>query len=173
MLNILAIAVVTSLLATGMVMAQDRPDDRSSRSEERDARSEEQDPRPEAPSGDHRPAPNPGHRPIRPRPPPPQRPALPSWGHRPPHHFLSEGRWRPSLHTPAFRYPPGFSYRRLIPGAIVPPVFLAAPYFYDNYASLGLGPPPTGYRWVRYGPDLLLVNIATGRIADVVDGAFY
>jgi Ni/Co efflux regulator RcnB len=61
----------------------------------------------------------------------------------------------------------------LIPGAILPPLFLTAPYFYDNYAALGLGPPPAGYRWVRYGPDLLLVNIATGRIADVVDGAFY
>jgi Ni/Co efflux regulator RcnB len=52
-------------------------------------------------------------------------------------------------------------------------VFLASTYFYDNYAALGLGPPPPSYRWVRYGPDLLLVNVATGRIVDVVDGAFY
>jgi Ni/Co efflux regulator RcnB len=56
---------------------------------------------------------------------------------------------------------------------MLPPAFLAPPYYYDEYAPLGLGPPPAGYRWVRYGPDLLLVNIATGRIADVVDGVFY
>lgn len=72
-----------------------------------------------------------------------------------------------------YRYPPGFAYRRWINGAILPPIFLSSAYFYDNYVGLGLGPPPPGYRWVRYGPDLLLVNVATGRIADVVDGAFY
>ncbi|HVW71467.1 MAG TPA: RcnB family protein [Steroidobacteraceae bacterium] len=72
-----------------------------------------------------------------------------------------------------FRYPPGFAYRRWIAGAILPPIFLSGAYFYDNYPALGLGPPPLGYRWVRYGPDLLLVNVATGRIVDVVDGAFY
>ena len=56
---------------------------------------------------------------------------------------------------------------------MLPSVFLSNAYFYDNYSALGLGPPPAGYRWVRYGPDLLLVNVVTGRIADVVDGAFY
>jgi len=77
------------------------------------------------------------------------------------------------MRGPAFRYPPGFGYRRWLSGAVLPSVFLSGAYFYDNYAALGLGPPPAGYRWVRYGPDLLLVNIATGRIADVVDGTFY
>jgi Ni/Co efflux regulator RcnB len=35
-----------------------------------------------------------------------------------------------------------------------------------------VGRPPKGYRWVRYGPDLLLVNVRTGRISDVIYGAF-
>jgi Ni/Co efflux regulator RcnB len=56
---------------------------------------------------------------------------------------------------------------------MLPSVFLGGAYFYDNYGALGLAPPPAGYRWVRYGPDLLLVNVVTGRIADVVEGAFY
>ena len=30
-----------------------------------------------------------------------------------------------------------------------------------------------GYRWVRYGPDLLLVQLGTGYIADTIYGAFY
>jgi Ni/Co efflux regulator RcnB len=72
-----------------------------------------------------------------------------------------------------YRYPPGFAYRRWAAGAILPSVFLSSAYFYDNYPALGLAPPPPGYQWVRYGSDLLLVNIATGRIIDVVDGAFY
>jgi Ni/Co efflux regulator RcnB len=155
----LSVMIAASLLATGMAIARDqgdRPADRGLQSER--------------PQGERRPAPNPGHRPIRP---PPSRPRPPAWGHRPPHHFLSQGRWRPSIRGPVFRYPPGFAYRRWITGAILPPVFLSAPYFYDNYPALGLGPPPPGYRWVRYGPDLLLVSVATGRIADVVDGAFY
>lgn len=163
MSKILSVIVAASLLATTIATAQDqpnRPGDRGSR--------------PETPQGAHRPAPNPGHRPGRPSPPaPPQRPRPPSWGHRPPHHFLSQGRWRPSIRGPVFRYPPGFAYRRWITGAILPPIFLSSAYFYDNYAPLGLGPPPAGYRWVRYGPDLLLVNVVTGRVADVVDGAFY
>lgn len=161
MRKILSIAIAASLLATAIAAAQDQPN-----------RPGDRGPRPETPQGAQRPPPKPGHRPSRPSPPPP-RPRPPSWGHRPPHHFLSQGRWRPSIRGPAFRYPPGFGYRRWIPGAILPSIFLSGAYFYNDYAPLGLGPAPAGYRWVRYGPDLLLVNVATGRIADVVDGAFY
>jgi len=97
-----------------------------------------------------------------------------SWVHpRPPHRFMSEGHWHRAIRGPAFHYPPGFQYRHWTTGLILPPIFLSSPYYYDEYAPLGLGAPPAGYRWVRYGPDLLLVNIATGRIADVVDGVFY
>ena len=103
--------------------------------------------------------------------PPPGGPALVR--PRPPHRFISQGRWRPSIRGPAFRYPPGFRYQLWATGAILPPIFLTAPYFYDQYTPLGLGPPPPGYRWIRYGPDLLLVNLVTGRVADVVDGVFY
>lgn len=92
---------------------------------------------------------------------------------RPPHHFLSQGRWRPSIRGPAFRYPPGYGYRLWVSGAILPRIFLSSAYYYNDYGLLGLGPPPPGYRWLRYGPDLLLVQVFTGRIADVVEGVFY
>ena len=115
-----------------------------------------------------------------PRPPahrPPARPPVagrpPHFGPRPPHRYFGGGGWRHSIRGPAFRFPPGFAYRSWVTGAILPSIFLTAPYFYDDYAPLGLGPPPAGYRWVRYGPDLLLVNVISGRIADVVDGVFY
>ena len=162
MSKILRVAVAASLLATGMAGAQDQPNRPGDRS-----------PGQERPQGAHRPPSNPGHRPPGRPPAPPPRPRPPSWGHRPPHHYLNGGRWRPSVRGPVYRYPPGFAYRRWASGAILPSIFLSSAYFYGNYPALGLSPPPPGYQWVRYGPDLLLVNMATGRIADVVDGAFY
>jgi Ni/Co efflux regulator RcnB len=76
------------------------------------------------------------------------------------------------IRGPAFIYPPGYVYRRWTAGLLLPAIFLSATYYYDGYASLGLSPPPPGYRWVRYGPDLVLVNLATGRVADVAYGVF-
>jgi Ni/Co efflux regulator RcnB len=38
---------------------------------------------------------------------------------------------------------------------------------------MGLGAPPYGYRWIRYGPDMLLVEVRSRRVVDVVYGAFY
>lgn len=56
---------------------------------------------------------------------------------------------------------------------MLPAIFLGSAYYYDRYDDLGIGGPPYGYRWVRYGPDLLLVETGSGRIADVIYGAFY
>lgn len=86
-------------------------------------------------------------------------------GGRPPNFRPVRGR--------PYRYPPGYAYRRWSVGLILPSLFLTSPYFYDDYYQMGLSGPPYGYRWVRYGRDLLLVEIATGRIADVIPGAFY
>ncbi|AYJ87981.1 hypothetical protein D3Y57_13365 [Sphingomonas paeninsulae] len=105
------------------------------------------------------------------RPPRPVRPIVgPNRPHRP-----GAGRppnFRP-IHGPSFSYPRGYRYRRWSVGLILPSLFLSSAYYYSNYASLGVGPPPPGYRWVRYGPDLLLVQHGSGRIADVIYGAFY
>lgn len=86
------------------------------------------------------------------------------------------GRRPPSYHRirgPVFHYPRGYSYRRWGIGAILPQVFLSSYYYWTDWRALGLLPPPPGYVWVRYGPDLLLVNRYNGRIADVIYGAFY
>jgi Ni/Co efflux regulator RcnB len=77
------------------------------------------------------------------------------------------------MHRPGFHYPRGWRYRRWHVGLILPALFLSNYYYFNDYYDLGIGPPPPGYVWVRYGPDLLLVNRHTGRIADVIHGAFY
>ncbi|MGB6534933.1 MAG: RcnB family protein [Xanthobacteraceae bacterium] len=70
-------------------------------------------------------------------------------------------------------YPPGWGYRRWAVGAVLPALFLAPAYYYSGWANLGLTAPPPGYQWVQYGPDLLLVNVSTGQVADTVYGVFY
>lgn len=74
---------------------------------------------------------------------------------------------------PAWRWPAGYGYQRWSVGGILPALFLSQAYWYADYASLGFEAPPWGYQWVRYGPDLLLVQIATGRVVDVEYGVFY
>ncbi|MBV9526742.1 RcnB family protein [Sphingomonas sp.] len=77
------------------------------------------------------------------------------------------------VHAAAFRYPHGYSYRRWNAGSVLPRLFRSPTYYYTNWYDLGFGPPPPSFRWVRYGPDLLLVNVYTGRIRDVVYNVFY
>ena len=119
--------------------------------------------------GGHPPGHGGGGRPPQPHPPSP-RPPVPNGPYRP-------GGGRPQnfrpVPGPRWRYPPGYHYRRWNPGLILPFVFLTSAYFYDDYWRIGLAGPPYGYRWVRYGPDLLLVEIRTGRIVDAIYGAFY
>jgi hypothetical protein len=74
------------------------------------------------------------------------------------------------VHLAPFAYPPGWGYRRWVIGAALPALFLTSAYFYADWASLGLAPPPPGYQWVRYGPDLLLVDVNTGQVADAAYG---
>jgi Ni/Co efflux regulator RcnB len=54
----------------------------------------------------------------------------------------------------------------------LPQVFLLPVYFYPDWAVIGLDPPPPDCAWVRYGPDLLLANIATGEVIDTIYDAF-
>jgi hypothetical protein len=91
----------------------------------------------------------------------------------PPGRFLYHGRPFNRVHLAPFVYPPGWAYRRWVIGAALPPLFLASAYYYSGWAALGLPPPQPGFQWVRYGPDLLLVNVATGQVVDTVYGAFY
>jgi len=134
------------------------------------------------PGGGNRP--NPGDRPGRPDRPnpgnpgmrPPPRPTPPSM--RPPQRpgrpqFSWRGRYFNPVRGPSFRYPSGYGYRRWSIGAFLPSLFLAAPYYYDDWRGLGIDRPPPGRRWVRYGPDLLLVNVRTRRVEDVITDVFY
>ena len=121
----------------------------------------------------NRPGPGPGgpgdNRPGRPGMRPPPRPGRPP----PRPQFSWRGRSYFRRQGPAFHYPRGYAYRRWAVGAFLPGIFLGANYFFDDWRGLGINRPPPGRRWVRYGPDLVLVNVRTRRVDDVIPDVFY
>ena len=90
--------------------------------------------------------------------------------------YLFRGRpyaWHPVRFSHPWVYPQGYGYRLWVVGAILPPLFWSSPtYYYTDWDAMGLPPPDPGFQYVQYGPDLLLVNIATGEVVQVFPGAF-
>jgi Ni/Co efflux regulator RcnB len=76
-------------------------------------------------------------------------------------------------HWEPYRPPHGWYYRQWTYGQDLPAAFWARDYWINIYWNFGLIDPPYGYVWVRYGPDALLVNVATGEILSVEYGVFY
>jgi hypothetical protein len=90
-----------------------------------------------------------------------------------PAHVFYHGRSFSSFRAAPFYYPGGWGYRRWGVGQFLPSLFLNQTYFIGNWGAYGLGPPPPGLQWVRYGPDALLVNVYTGQVVDTVYGVFW
>jgi Ni/Co efflux regulator RcnB len=81
--------------------------------------------------------------------------------------------WHPVRFSHPWVYPQGYAYRLWGVGAILPPLFWSSPtYYYTDWDAMGLPPPDPGFQYVQYGPDLLLVNVATGEVVQVFPGAF-
>jgi Nickel/cobalt transporter regulator len=87
--------------------------------------------------------------------------------------FVYRGQAFERVRSEPFVYPPGWGYRRWAVGAFLPPVFLVEDYWYSDWDLIGLPPPPPDYQWVHYGPDLLLVDLTTSEVIDVVYDVFY
>jgi Ni/Co efflux regulator RcnB len=71
-----------------------------------------------------------------------------------------------------YHWPRGYGYQRYAVGYHLPRAYWVRDYYIDNYADYDLGPPPDNYQWIRYGPDILLIDLDTGQIAQVVYGVF-
>ncbi|HEY2658793.1 MAG TPA: RcnB family protein [Caulobacteraceae bacterium] len=84
---------------------------------------------------------------------------------RPDRQFRWRGEgWRPQR---------GFYYRRWAFGEYLPFGWFDQSYWVGDYYDYDLPVPPYGYQWVRVGPDVLLINLATGFVAETVYGLFY
>jgi Ni/Co efflux regulator RcnB len=80
------------------------------------------------------------------------------------HTYFSERRhrWQPYVR------PPGWYYRRWLFGDTLPRAFWTAEYRIFDYWIFGLPIPPIDCEWVRYDHDILLVDIRTGEVVEVV-----
>ena len=61
-----------------------------------------------------------------------------------------------------------WNYRPVTVGFRLQPVFYGSRYYVSDYGTYHLRAPGRWQRWIRYGDDLLLVNVRTGRVLDVV-----
>jgi Ni/Co efflux regulator RcnB len=89
------------------------------------------------------------------------------WDHR--DWRYEQGRWR----GPAYYHPPGYSYRAWRAGAVLPPAYWGDRYWIAEPAYYRLPPPRYGTRWVRVGPDALLIRLGDGFIVQVVRGLYW
>ena len=62
----------------------------------------------------------------------------------------------------------GWRYRALAPGAQLQQGFYGSRYTITNYSSYRLQAPGVNRRWIRYGNDLVLVNVRNGRVMQVL-----
>jgi Ni/Co efflux regulator RcnB len=86
--------------------------------------------------------------------------------------YQYHGRTYHPFHVARYAWPAGYRYRRYEIGYRLPIIFLVDQYYITDYAAYQIEPPPPGLQWVRYGPDLLLVDPTTGQVQDVVHSAF-
>ncbi|HEX8535677.1 MAG TPA: RcnB family protein [Allosphingosinicella sp.] len=67
----------------------------------------------------------------------------------------------------------GWSYRPVAPGYQLRSGFYAPGYVISNPGYYRLRPAVGNQRWIRYGDDLLLVNVRTGRVLQVLRGRYW
>ena len=72
-----------------------------------------------------------------------------------------------------YQPPYGFNGRNWGFGDIMPRAWWTPDYRIDNWWEFGLSRPPRGYGWVRSGDDALLIDLNSGRVAQVVYLVFW
>lgn len=53
------------------------------------------------------------------------------------------------------------------------PAYYNSRYWVSDYGRYRLAPPRAGHRWVRYGNDVAMVNMRSGRVAVVYNSFFW
>lgn len=69
--------------------------------------------------------------------------------------------------------PRGYAYRNWAVGSIFPNAYYDRRYWIGNYAQYRLPSPYRGARWVRYGPDAVLIRVRDGSVIRVIRNRFY
>lgn len=78
-------------------------------------------------------------------------------------------RWEgPRWRGPAYYYPRGYGYRPWGVGYRLPPAYFGGGYWINDFALYRLPPPWGGTRWIRVGPDALLIRLGDGVVLRAV-----
>lgn len=74
---------------------------------------------------------------------------------------------------PAYVGPQGWRYRPVTPGYRFQPAYYGQRYWITDPYRYRLAAARPGTRWIRYGNDVVLVNVRTGRVIQVYDRFFF
>ena len=64
-------------------------------------------------------------------------------------------------------------YRPVTVGFRLQPTFYGSTYYVSDYGMYHLRAPRRFQQWIRYGDDLLLVNVRTGRVLQVIHNRYW
>lgn len=80
---------------------------------------------------------------------------------------------RDAFRRSAYVAPRGYAYRPVSAGVRLNGAFWGSNYRINNYSTYRLPYPGRNMSYVRYGNDVLLVNVRTGRVVRVYNGFFW
>jgi Ni/Co efflux regulator RcnB len=94
-------------------------------------------------------------------------------GHRE-RHDRDDWRWeRQRYRGPADIHPRGYGYQPWGVGYRLPPAYFSGRYYIGNPGYYRLPPAYYGTRWIRVGPDALLIRIGDGIVLRAVRGLYW
>lgn len=82
-------------------------------------------------------------------------------------------RWDGNRYRDAYYHPRGYAYRPYAIGYPVPRPYIGGRYWINDWGRYRLPPPWAGTRWVRVGPDALLIRIGDGFVLRAVRGLWW
>lgn len=74
---------------------------------------------------------------------------------------------------PNYMGPRGYRYRPVVVGHRFDRAYYGNRYWVRDYRAYRLPAPRAGHRWIRYGNDVVMVNLRTGRVVLVYNGFFW
>lgn len=80
---------------------------------------------------------------------------------------------RDQYRRPAYVGPRGYRYRPVAVGYRFAPAYYHSRYWVNDYARYRLPAPGYGRRWVRYGNDVVLINVRNGAVIQVFGSFFW
>ena len=99
--------------------------------------------------------------------------AIPSAASAQRHDYQRDQYSRHHHNRVAYRAPyAGWNYRPVTVGYQLRSAFFSPRYYVSNYNTYGLRAPGRNRQWIRYGDDLVLVNIRTGRVLQVMHNRY-